>query len=101
MLLHIDTTNKEFTVTRAPGPKLDQTGQQRTGRENGQLLWTTQVCAVDESGGECITITTDGTEPPVCQVADIVVIERLLAIPYAASGRTGVTYRADNIRVDE
>lgn len=100
MILMIDTTGKEFLVTRAAQPKDDNTGKQRTDRNTGKPMWGTQVVVTDDDGGEVITITTVGSRPTV-QVGDYVELLGLQAIPWTGNGRSGVAYRADDIKAIE
>lgn len=96
MKLYIDTDEVEFRVSKGPDPKLDAHGIQRTDKASGALLWSTQVFALDESGGEILTITTAGEKPDV-KVGMIVEADRLEAIPWASTGRSGVAFRADAV----
>lgn len=99
MNLNIDTTDKEFVVTQAPQPKLDQNGEPRTDKITGMALWATQMVVTDESGGEIIRVNTIG-EPPKIDVGDPVLPQNLVALPWASNGRSGVAYRADAIVED-
>lgn len=96
MKLFIDTDEVEFRVSRNPEPKVDQQGNQRTDKATGRLVWTTQVFALDDTGGEILNITTAGEKPAV-SVGAIVEVDRLEAIPWASAGRSGVAFRADVI----
>lgn len=97
MRLYVDTQKVTFTVTRNPEPKNDQNGQQRHRKDDGAPMWTTQVMALDESGGEVINITVAGQQPGVT-VGQMVIPVNLEAIPWAANGRSGVAYRADELQ---
>lgn len=96
MKLYIDTDDVEFRVSREPEPKVDNHGIQRTEKSSGAWLWGTQVFALDDSGGEILNITTAGEKPDV-KVGMIVEVDRLEAIPWATSGRSGVAFRAGEL----
>jgi len=98
MKLFVDITGKQFLVTLDPGPKKDAKGNQRTERDTGRPMWTTQVCAMDASGGETITITTVGTKPEVLCGQYIVPVQ-LEAMPWNTDGRHGVAFRAIELQV--
>lgn len=97
MRLFVDTQKVTFTVTRNPEPKNDQDGKQRHRRQDGAPMWTTQVMALDESGGEVINITVAGQQPSAT-VGQMVTPVNLEAIPWATNGRSGVAYRADELQ---
>ena len=65
MKLYVDTTGKQVTVSKQTEPKNDQNGNQRSEKNTGRLMWSTQVIVLDETGGEVITITTAGVNPDV------------------------------------
>jgi hypothetical protein len=56
-------------ITKNPEPKLDHNGVQRPDKQTGDPIWSTQV-----------------------------VVTRLVAIPWATNGRSGIAYRADRIK---
>jgi hypothetical protein len=60
MQLEIKTEGVEFVVSRAPQPKNDNDGRQKTDRETGELLHVTELVAMDETGAEVIKVTTAG-----------------------------------------
>ena len=64
MKLRIDTTGVSFTCTRAPEQRLNLTGRPRVDKATGVPLWLVQVMALDESGGDVISVTVAG-EPQV------------------------------------
>ena len=97
MNLIVDTSRVEFTVTRGWTEKLDQNGRQKTDRVSGQGLYSAQVMALDEKGGEIITVTVAGVQPELTVGARVVPVE-LEAIPWATGGRNGVAFRAAAIR---
>lgn len=101
MRLTIDTTGKDFIVTKSPRPKLDQTGQQRVNKGTGGPLWATQLVVTDEDGGDIISVTTDG-RPADLEVGDGVEVFELIAIPWNSAGRgSGVAYQATSIKIVE
>lgn len=97
MKLYIDTTGKQVTVSKAPEPKRDQNGNQRSEKNTGRPMHATQVFILDETGGEVITITTAGEQPNVT-VGQLVAVEQLEALPWATNGRNGVAFRAVSLK---
>src|SRR4051812_44145734 len=61
--LYVDTTGKQITVSKDPTERVDQNNRQRTERETGRLMWSTQVFVLDADGGEVITVHTAGEKP--------------------------------------
>ncbi|MEU4694326.1 hypothetical protein [Actinoplanes sp. NPDC023714] len=97
MKLYVNTTGKQFTVSKQTEPKNDQNGNQRSEKGTGRLMWSTQVFVLDETGGEVITVTTAGETPNV-SVGQLVAVEQLEAIPWATNGRNGVAFRAVSLK---
>ncbi|MFY1652468.1 hypothetical protein ACN27J_16420 [Solwaraspora sp. WMMB762] len=97
MKLYVDITGKQVTVSKDPEPKNDQNGSQRSEKGTGRLMWSTQVFVLDETGGEVITITTAGEKPNVT-VGQLVNPVQWEAIPWATNGRSGVAYRATELK---
>jgi hypothetical protein len=98
MRLMIDTTNVTFFCTRAAEPRTDrETGAPRLDRETSLPLWQVQLAALDTSGGEVLAVTVAG-EPSVT-VGAAVHVDRLVAIPWTQGDRSGVAYRAKELRV--
>ena len=95
MQLEIKTEGVDFVVSRAPLPKNDNDGRQKTDRETGAPLCVTELVAMDESGAEVIKVTTAG-EPRVAK-RQLVTVLRLVATPWTIDGRGGVAFRADEI----
>lgn len=93
MKLRVDTSGVQFTVTRAPEEKRDQNGKQKADRNTGELLFTVQAMALDETGGEMINVTVAG-QPPKVTVGQFVRVVELEAIPWATNGRNGTAFRA-------
>jgi hypothetical protein len=97
MKLYVDTKGKQVTVSKDPEPKKDQSGNQRSDKVTGRLMWSTQVFVLDETGGEVLTITTAGEKPDV-MVGQLIAVEQLEAIPWATNGRNGVAFRAISLK---
>ena len=96
MKLLLDTRGVTFTCTRAPMQRLTfETGQQKIDKATGLPLWLVQVMALDQSGGDIISVAVPG-EPKV-SLGLGVEITGLVAVPWAQEGRSGVAYRADAI----
>ena len=95
MQLEIKTEGVDFVVSRAPQPKNDNDGRQKTDRETGELLHVTELVAMDETGAEVIKVTTAG-EPRVTK-RQLVTVVKLVATPWNIDGRGGVAFRADGI----
>ena len=96
MRLSIDTSGVSCQVTRNPEQKLDQNGKQKVDRE-GRPMWTTQVMALDETGGEVLAISVAGAVPQVT-VGQVVKPVGLEAIPWNNNGKHGVAFRAVELR---
>jgi hypothetical protein len=99
--LNIDVMDKEFVVTKDPEPKLDQNGDQRISKTTGLPLWSVQLVVTDDSGGEIIKVNVDQMKAPDVRKGDIVEVVKLVALPWTTNGRSGVAFRADDIRVWE
>ena len=97
MKLYVDTGAKQVTVTRDPVEKTEQNGRQKTERVTGRLMWSTQVFVLDDDGGEVIAVTTAGEKPNV-KVGQLVTVSKLEALPWATNGRSGVAFRAEEIK---
>src|SRR5689334_19939062 len=80
MRLEIRTENKQFTVSRAPEPRTDQSDRQRTEKDTGAPQWQLQLVAMDETGAEVIRVTVAGNPPEVLP-GQPVQVERLVAFP--------------------
>ena len=97
MRLTIDTTNVTFFCTRAAEPRTDrETGAPRIDRETNLPLWQVQLAALDPSGGEVLAVTVAGQ--PTVQVGAPVEVKGLVAIPWSQGDRSGVAYRAAELR---
>ena len=97
MRLIIDTSKTSFQVTRVSEPKVDiTTGRIKTDRTTGQELCTIQLMALDERGGEVITVTVAGAVREIPVMTPVSVVE-LEAIPWNNNGRSGVAFRAASV----
>ncbi len=98
MKLLIDTSRVTFTVSRGFEPKIDHTtGRQKTDRNTGAELYTTQLVAIDDKGAEVILVTVAGPQREVPKGTPVTVVD-LEAIPWNTSnGRSGVAFRAASV----
>ena len=96
MRLRMDTSRTSFTVTRTAVEKTDQNGVQKIDRTTKQPLWVVQLMALDETGGEMLTVTVAGI-PPKLTVGQQVNPVELEAIPWATNGKNGTAFRASSI----
>lgn len=95
MRLEIKTDGIEFVVSKAPENKNDNDGRPKADKGTGELLFTTEIVAMDDSGAEVIKVTTVGA--PKINRRQPVHVVGLIAIPWAVDGRSGVAFRADSI----
>ena len=96
MRIKMDTTSVRFMVTKPHEAKVDRDSQQqKVDRTTGALLWQVQVMALDESGGEILTVTVD--QEPKVSVGEFVHVQGLVAIPWSQGDRSGVAFRAASI----
>jgi hypothetical protein len=93
--LEIRTDGVDFVVSREPMAKNDADGRQKADRDTGELLFTTELVAMDDSGAEVIKVTTAGAPRVVKRQA--VRLVGLVATPWNMDGRGGVAFRADSI----
>jgi hypothetical protein len=93
--LQIQTDGVEFVVSRAPLAKNDGEGRQKADRDTGELLYVTELVAMDDSGAEVIKVTTAG-QPRVAK-RQLVAVRGLVANPWNVEGRGGVAFRAHSI----
>ena len=96
MRLTIDTSGVQCQVTKNPEQKLDQNGKQKIDRD-GRPMWTTQVMALDETGGEVLAVSVAGVMPSVT-VGQLVKPVGLEAIPWNNNGKHGVAFRAVELK---
>lgn len=101
MDLNIDVMDKEFVVTKDPEPKLDQNGDQRISKTTGLPQWSVQLVVTDDSGGEIIKVNVERPDAPDVRKGDIVEVVKLVALPWTTNGRSGVAFRADQVRAIE
>jgi hypothetical protein len=85
MRLEIRTKGVEFVVSRAPEPKNDEEGRQKADRRTGELLYTTDLVAMDDAGAEVITVTTGGL--PKIGKRQLVTVSGLVAVPWMIERR--------------
>ena len=95
MRLEIRTDGVDFVVSRPPAPKNDSDGRQKADRSTGELLFTTELVAMDDSGAEVLKVTTAG-EPKVGKRQAVKVVG-LVATPWTVDGRNGVAFRAESL----
>jgi hypothetical protein len=102
--IYVDTTGKQLTAAKEPEPKNDQQGRQRTEKDSGRPLWSTQVIVMDETGAEVVMVTTAGEKPTVRQ-GQLVQLVQFEAVPWAmeqnGKARSGVSFRAVEIKTVE
>ena len=93
MRIKMDTSMIRFMITKPAEPKMDrEAGQQKVDRLTGALLWQVQLMALDETGGEILTVTVDAE--PKLSVGEFVQLHGLVAIPWSQGDRSGVAFRA-------
>ena len=93
MRIKLDTSMIRFMITKPAEPKMDrEAGQQKVDRLTGALLWQVQLMALDETGGEILTVTVDAE--PKFPVGEFVQLHDLVAIPWNQGDRSGVAFRA-------
>ena len=97
MKIYVDTSGITFQVCKPPAPKVDEKGNQRSEKGTGRPMWSTQVVAIDETGGEVIAITTVG-EIPSAKVGEFVALDQLEAKAWATNGRNGTAFRAASLK---
>jgi hypothetical protein len=93
MRIKLDTSLIRFMITKPAEPKMDrEKGLQKIDKATGALLWQLQVMALDDTGGEILTVTLDA-EPKI-SVGEFVQLHDLVAIPWNQGDRSGVAFRA-------
>lgn len=98
MRLLVDTSKVSFTVSRGVEEKRDQDGRQRTDRRTQEPLWTVQLFALDDAGGEVIMVTVAGQAPKVSVGQQVMPVE-LEAIPWVQGTRNGTAFRVKGLSV--
>jgi hypothetical protein len=87
MQLEIKTEGVDFVVSRAPQPKNDNDGRQKSDRETGAPLHVTELVAMDDTGAEVIKVTTAGA--PRVVKRQLVTVARLVATPWISTDAVG------------
>jgi hypothetical protein len=96
MQLRVVVDDVRFMVTKAAEPKLDfDTHAQKVDKRSGALLWQVQLMALDDTGGDILTVVVD-TQLPF-KVGEYVQVEDLVALPWSQGERSGVAFRAAKI----
>jgi hypothetical protein len=93
MPLYLDMTGAQVMVSGLAEAKKDQNGVQRTEKETGRLMWTTQLFVQRPDKGYAIMVTTAGEKPDVPMGTYVTAVE-LEALPWNANGKNGTAYRA-------
>jgi hypothetical protein len=63
MKLYVDTNGKQVTVTKDPVAKTDgQSDRQKTERNTGRPMWSTQVFVLDDGGEASQSLRLDPRE---------------------------------------
>jgi hypothetical protein len=96
MQLIIDISSVQFQVTSNPREKTDQNGKQKFNAD-GLPMWETQVLAQDGENGEVLKVTVAGVKPNVTVGQPVRPLD-LQAIPWSTNGKSGVAYRASEIK---
>lgn len=97
MRLEIRTEKVQIPVSRAPEPRTDNVGRQRTQKGTDLPDWQLQLVAMDETGAEVIPVTVAGIPPEVVPGRPVQV-PGPVAFPWQQDGRSGVAYRADSVQ---
>ena len=96
MRIKMDISTVQFMVTKAAEPRIDRdTHKQKIDKATGALLWTVQLMALDETGGEILAVTID--QDPKVTVGEYVRLADLVAMPWTQGDRSGVAFRAASI----
>jgi hypothetical protein len=96
--LLIDISRKTFIVGRPFMPKLDEEGRHKRDRRTGAPLNSAQLIVMDERGADTINVVIAG-DPPELHQGQPVTPVHLVALPWAANGRSGIAFRADEVRM--
>jgi hypothetical protein len=60
MRIKMDTSMIRFMITKPAVAKMDrETARQKVDKTTGALLWQVQLMALDDTGGEILTVTVD------------------------------------------
>jgi hypothetical protein len=95
MRLEVKTERVQFLATRAPEPKTDQEGRQKRDQRTQELLWQTELVAIDGDGADVIRVAT-AFEPKLTP-GQYVQVGELVATPWAMGDRSGVAYRSASL----
>lgn len=98
MNLQIKTDGIEFVVSKLPVAKNDEVGRQKADRTTGELLFVTELVAMDDEGAEVIKVTTGGAAPKVTR-RQMVQVTGLRVMHWSMEGRSGLSFRAESIAV--
>lgn len=96
MNLQIKTDGIEFVVSKLPVTKNDEAGRQKADRTTGELLFVTELVAMDDEGAEVIKVTTGGAAPKVTR-RQMVQVTGLRVMHWSMEGRSGLSFRAESI----
>ncbi len=96
MELQLKTEGVDFVVSKLPVAKNDEAGRQKADRTTGELLYVTELVAMDDDGAEVIKVTTGGAAPKVTR-RQMVTVTGLRVMHWAMEGRSGLSFRADSI----
>lgn len=101
MRLSISTTELDFYCTHEPVEQFDSSiGARRLERQSGLPLWKVEFVAVDETGGEIVSIVIPG-ERPQLTVGTHVSINGLVATPWVSGSDSKIAFRARSVEVLE
>ncbi len=93
MRIKMDTSMIRFMITKPATAKWDRdANRQKVDKATGALLWQVQLMALDDTGGEILTVTVDAE--PKLSVGEFVQLHDLVAIPWSQGDRSGVAFRA-------
>lgn len=96
MRLKLDTSTSRFIVTKPAEPRLNfESGSPKIDPTTGAQLYSIQLLALDDTGGEVLTVTVVGD--PKIAVTQPVSVSGLVAIPWSQGDRSGVAFRAEAI----
>lgn len=96
MELQLKTEGVDFVVSKLPVAKNDEVGRQKADRTTGELLFVTELVAMDDDGAEVIKVTTGGAAPKVTR-RQMVTVTGLRVMHWAMEGRSGLSFRAESI----
>ena len=97
MRIPVDTSGMTFMAAAPARPATDFDTRQHKTDENGELLYNLQVVVLDPDGAQVITLKVPG-DPGVGQGA-MLELEGLVAVPWSMNERSGVSFRANRVKV--